>query len=164
MAMHRFVVKQWLFILVLASSTCVAVNSLTLEQRVEKLEKNYVSKRLAYSYYSMSLINYTYVTIILLQDFNEKKFGSQSETFRSQRNAIADKSWRTGIASIRHEERRTNWCSIGRPTASSSRHPPNMSRGARGESVTRIQNVLDRPGRPRCWRRSDQRRLRYGVR
>ena len=42
--MNRFFVKQWVFIIILASSTFVAATSLTLEQRVDKLEKEYVSK------------------------------------------------------------------------------------------------------------------------
>ena len=45
MAMYRFSVKKWLFIIIiLASSTFVEYIDLTLEQRVEKLEKDYVSE------------------------------------------------------------------------------------------------------------------------
>ena len=43
--MYRFSVKKWLFIIIiLASSTFVEYIDLTLEQRVEKLEKDYVSE------------------------------------------------------------------------------------------------------------------------
>ena len=45
MAMHRISLTEcWLFILFLASLTFVAASSLTLEQRVDKLEKDYVSE------------------------------------------------------------------------------------------------------------------------
>ena len=45
MAMYRFSVKKWLFIIIiLASSTFVESIDLTLEQRVKKLEKDYVSE------------------------------------------------------------------------------------------------------------------------
>ena len=46
LVIHRFSGMQWLLILVLASSIFVAATSLTLEERVEKLEKDHVSKRL----------------------------------------------------------------------------------------------------------------------
>ena len=40
--MHRISIIHWLHILVLAVPICMAVTTLTLE-RVDKLEKNYVS-------------------------------------------------------------------------------------------------------------------------
>ena len=47
MAVHHFsLMHLWLLIIILALSTFVAATSLTLEQRLEKLEKDHVSTRL----------------------------------------------------------------------------------------------------------------------
>ena len=42
--MHCISIINWLHVLFLASSICMAATSLTLEQRMDKLEKDYVSK------------------------------------------------------------------------------------------------------------------------
>ena len=62
------------------------------------------------------------------------------------------------------EERTTSWYSTGKPTDSPSGHPPNVSRGACGQSVAPFRVVLDRPGRSRGWRWPNQRFLRHDVR
>ena len=47
MAVHHFsLMHLWLLIIILALSTFVAATSLTLEQRLKKLEKDHVNTRL----------------------------------------------------------------------------------------------------------------------
>ena len=56
------------------------------EQRVEKLEKDYV--RIYYSIVLSSCV----IVVLYFQEFYEKELGSKSETFRGECDAIGDES------------------------------------------------------------------------